>query len=30
MKEEYQPDINETVNEWLELFNQYMKEGGDK
>ena len=29
MKEEYKPDINETVNEWLEQYEKYMK-GGEK
>lgn len=30
MKEEYRPDVNETVNEWLEQFEKYMKKGGEK
>ena len=25
MKEEYRPDVNETVNEWLEQYEKYMK-----
>ena len=29
MKEEYKPDINETVNEWREQYEQYVK-GGEK
>ncbi len=29
MREEYKPDINETVNEWLEQYEKYMK-GGEK
>lgn len=27
MKEEYRPDINEEVNEWLEMYKKYMKGG---
>lgn len=30
MKEEYRPDVNETVNEWLEQYEKYMKKGGEK
>ena len=30
MKEEYHPDVNETVNEWLEQYEKYMKKGGEK
>ena len=29
-QEEYRPDVNETVNEWLEQFEKYMKKGGEK
>ena len=29
MKEEYKPDVNETVNEWLAQYERYMK-GGEK
>lgn len=29
MKEEYRPDVNESVNEWLEQYEKYMK-GGEK
>ena len=25
MKEEYRPDVNETVNEWLEQYEKYRK-----
>ena len=27
MKEEYRPDINEEVNEWLAMYEKYMKGG---
>lgn len=27
MKEEYKPDINESVNEWLEQYKKYVKGG---
>ena len=27
MKEEYRPDINESVNEWLEHYQKYVKGG---
>lgn len=27
MKEEYRPDINEEVNEWLEMYQKYIKGG---
>ena len=30
MKEEYKPDINESVNEWLELYQKHMKKGGEE
>lgn len=30
MKEEYKADTNEIVNEWLELYEKYAKEGGEK
>lgn len=30
MKEEYVPDVNETVNEWLEMYGKYAKNGGEK
>lgn len=29
MKEEYKPDTNESVNEWLELYEKYIKNGGE-
>lgn len=29
-QEEYRPDVNETVNEWLEQYEKYMKKGGEK
>lgn len=29
MKEEYRPDINEEVNEWLAMYEKYMKGGGE-
>ena len=30
MKEEYKPDTNEVVNEWLEMYEKYMGKGGEK
>ena len=30
MKEEYKPDVNESVNDWLEQFAKYMQKGGEK
>lgn len=30
MKEEYKPDTNEIVSEWLGLYEKYMQEGGGK
>ena len=30
MKEEYKPDVNESVNDWLEQFEKYMQKGGEK
>ena len=29
MKEEYRPDVNETVNDWLEQYEKDMQKGGD-
>ena len=29
MKEEYVPDVNETVNEWLEMYQKHMTNGGE-
>jgi hypothetical protein len=28
--EEYKPDTNEVVNEWLEMYEKYMGKGGEK
>lgn len=30
MQEEYKPDTNEVVNEWLEMYEKYMGKGGEK
>ena len=30
MKEEYKPDTNEVLNEWLEMYEKYMGKGGEK
>jgi phage terminase large subunit-like protein len=30
MKEEYRPDINETVSEWLRQYEEYIQEGGEE
>lgn len=30
MKEEYKPDVNEIVNEWLEHYRKYATDGGEK
>ena len=29
MKEEYVPDVNETVNEWLQMYEKIYKKGGE-
>ena len=29
MKEEYRPDVNETVSDWLKQYEKYMQKGGE-
>ena len=30
MREEYRPDANQEVSEWLEMYERYVKGGGEK